>query len=119
MLNKIIISLAISLGSCAVPDKVTKETVKEVTSQSYVYEGEQLRVGVIGLVHDHVGWILGREKVGDIEIVGIVEPNLELANRYCKKYGYPIGMVYSTLEEMVGAVQPEAVTAFNMIYDHL
>jgi hypothetical protein len=29
-----------------------------------------LRIGVVGLVHAHVHWILGRENRGDIEIVG-------------------------------------------------
>ncbi len=41
-----------------------------------------VRVGVVGLVHTHVHWILGRQDRGDIEIVGIVEPNRDLARRY-------------------------------------
>ncbi len=80
---------------------------------------QPLRVGVIGLVHTHVHWILGREKVGDIKIVGIVEPNRDLAERYSQQHGYPMDIVYSTMEEMIAATKPEAVTAFNAIYDHL
>ena len=34
-----------------------------------------LRLAVIGLVHDHVNWILNR-KQSDVKIVGIVETNL-------------------------------------------
>ena len=94
----------------------TQDTGNEET---YTYHGETLRIGVIGLVHDHVGWILGREKYGDIEIVGIVEPNRDLANRYSKRYGYPMNIVFNTIDEMVNATHPEAVTAFNPIYDHL
>ncbi|MCG8321256.1 MAG: Gfo/Idh/MocA family oxidoreductase [Cytophagales bacterium] len=78
-----------------------------------------LRVGVVGLVHSHVHWILGREDRGDIEIVGIVEPNRSLAERYAKRHGYPMELVYNTIEEMIEKAQPEAVTAFNTIYDHL
>ena len=78
-----------------------------------------LRVGVVGLVHTHVHWILGRADRGDIQIVGIVEPNRELAERYSEQHGYSMDIVYNTLEEMVQAQQPEAVTAFNTIYDHL
>ncbi|MGI9544425.1 MAG: Gfo/Idh/MocA family protein [Cyclobacteriaceae bacterium] len=78
-----------------------------------------LKVGVVGLVHDHVHWILGRENIGDIEIVGIVEPNRDLAQKHSEQYGYSMDFVYNTLEEMVAAKQPEAVTAFNAIYDHL
>ena len=82
-------------------------------------ENRPLRVGVVGLVHTHVHWILGREDRGDIEIVGIVEPNRDLAMRYSKQHGYSMDLVYSSLEEMVLATKPEAVTAFNTIYDHL
>ncbi|MEN0045909.1 MAG: Gfo/Idh/MocA family oxidoreductase [Bacteroidota bacterium] len=78
-----------------------------------------LRVGVIGLTHTHVHWILGRADIGDIEIVGIVEPNRDLAERYSKQHGYSMDIVYNTIDEMVKAQQPEAVTAFNQIYQHL
>lgn len=78
-----------------------------------------LRIGVVGLVHTHVHWILGREDRGDIEIVGIVEPNRELAQRYSEQHGYDMSLVYNTIEEMVTAVKPEAVTCFNNTYDHL
>ncbi|MEM6844900.1 MAG: Gfo/Idh/MocA family oxidoreductase [Bacteroidota bacterium] len=80
---------------------------------------EPLRVGVVGLVHTHVHWILGREDRGDIEIVGIVEPNRELAQRYANQHGYSMDLVYDDLETMLDETQPEAVTAFNTIYDHL
>lgn len=78
-----------------------------------------LRVGVIGLVHTHVHWLLGREDRGDVEIVGIVEPNRDLAQQYSEQHGYSMDIVYNTIEEMVVAQKPEAVTAFNTIYDHL
>ena len=78
-----------------------------------------LRVAVVGLVHDHVNWILGRENKGDIEIVGIAEPSLSVAEKYSKKYGYNMNIVYNTIEEMIGKTKPEAVFAFNSIYDHL
>lgn len=78
-----------------------------------------LRVAIVGLVHTHVHWVLGREKRGDIEIVGIAEPNRQLAERYAKQHGYGTELLYATMEEMVEAVKPEAVLAFNSIYDHL
>lgn len=101
-----------------------KEQAKEtkITAEKepeYKFTGETLKVGVVGLVHTHVHWILGREKIGDIEIVGIVEPNRDLAERYSKQHGYSMDIVFDTMEEMVSATQPEAVTAFNTIYDHL
>lgn len=78
-----------------------------------------LRVGIIGLTHTHVHWILGRPDRGDIKIVGIVEPNRELAQRYADQHGYSMVLVFNTMEEMISATKPQAVTAFGTIYEHL
>ena len=78
-----------------------------------------MRVAVVGLVHAHVHWILARENRGDIEIVGIAEPNRFLAETYSKQHGYNMNIVYGTMEEMILKTKPEAVFAFNSIYDHL
>lgn len=82
-----------------------------------------LRVGVVGLVHTHVGGILGkafRQKgQTDIDIVGIAEPNRELAERYAKQYGFPMSLVYSSVKAMLDNAKPEAVTDFGRIIDHL
>ncbi len=117
----IVFLILVSISSCSMSDKNTEEKDIDETTQeaSYTYQGEALRIGIVGLVHTHVHWILGREKIGDVEIVGIVEPNRDLAKRLCEQYGYSIDMVYNTIEEMVDATHPEAVTAFNTIYDHL
>ncbi|MEO1052948.1 MAG: Gfo/Idh/MocA family oxidoreductase [Bacteroidota bacterium] len=88
-------------------------------STSVSAQKKKLKVGVVGLTHTHVHWILGRPDRGDIEIVGIVEPNHDLAERYMKQHGLSISLVYSDLEEMLAAVKPEAVTAFGTIYEHL
>ena len=78
-----------------------------------------LKIGVAGLTHTHVHWILGRENRGDIEVVGIAEPNRELAARYCEQHNDPLNKVYNTLEEMIAASQPQAIAAFGTIYEHL
>ena len=78
-----------------------------------------LRVGIVGLVHTHVHWILGRELRGDIQLVGIVESNRELAQRYSRQHGFSMDIVFNSIDEMLEAVQPDAVTAFNTIYGHL
>ncbi len=80
---------------------------------------EPLRVGVAGLVHGHVGWILKATQRPDIEVVGIAESNRELAQRYAEQYGFSMDLVYDDLATMLDQTQPEAVTAFNSIYDHL
>ncbi|MEP4534748.1 MAG: Gfo/Idh/MocA family oxidoreductase [Cyclobacteriaceae bacterium] len=82
-------------------------------------QNKPVKVGIVGLTHTHVHWILGREDRGDIQIVGIVESNRELAERYSKQHGYPMSLVFGTMEEMITATKPEAVTAFGTIYEHL
>lgn len=90
-----------------------------LTLNGYSQKLEPVKVGVVGLTHTHVHWILGRAEIGDIEIVGIVEPNKELAKRYAKQHGFSMDLVYDTLEEMITYVKPEAVTAFGTIKAHL
>ncbi|NNL02274.1 MAG: Gfo/Idh/MocA family oxidoreductase [Eudoraea sp.] len=91
----------------------------EVSGFKSGIQSKTLKVGVIGLVHTHVHWILGRENRGDIEIVGIVEPPRDLASKYARQHGFSMDIVYETMEEMIEETKPEAVTAFNTIYDHL
>ncbi len=86
---------------------------------NYSFAQKPLRVGVAGLTHGHVGWILEASKRKDLEVVGIAEPNRELAARLIKDYGIPMDLVFNTLEEMLVKTKPEAVTAFGNIYDHL
>lgn len=79
-----------------------------------------LRVGVAGLTHTHVHWIFGSaDNNKEFEIVGIVEPDKELARRYTDQYKYPMSRVYPTLQAMIAAQKPDAVAAFGTIYDHL
>jgi predicted dehydrogenase len=80
---------------------------------------QPLRLGVVGLTHTHVHWILGRENKGDVQLVGIVEPNRALAERYTKQYGLSMSLVYNTMEAMIDATKPQAVAAFGTIYEHL
>lgn len=78
-----------------------------------------MRLGVAGLTHGHVNWVFSSAARGDIEIVGIAEPNRKVARKYCEQYGYPADRVYESIEAMLGAENPEAVAAFGTIYDHL
>lgn len=81
-----------------------------------------LRVGIVGLVHDHVNGILNKtyKQTGqtDIEIVGIAEPNRELAEKLAKRFGFSLSLVYPTVAEMLDKTKPEAVTDFSRIVDH-
>ena len=78
-----------------------------------------LRVGIIGLTHTHVHWILGRPADDKVQIAGIVESNLELARRYTKQHGLSMDLVYPSMDALIEHAKPEAVLAFGTIYDHL
>ena len=82
-------------------------------------QDEPLRIGVVGLTHTHVHWVLGAQDNEDIKIVGIVEPNRDLAKRYLDQHGLSMDLVYDTMEDMIDATHPEAVTAFGTIFEHL
>lgn len=90
-----------------------------LTVLSSYSQKKALKLGVVGLTHGHVGWILGREDLGDVEMVGIVETNRDLAKRLSEQHGFSMDLVYDTMEEMIAAVHPEAVAAFGNIKDHL
>jgi predicted dehydrogenase len=77
------------------------------------------RIAIDGLTHTHVHWLLGRAKDGDIQIVGIAEKNRALAERYLKQYNLPLTLLYPSLPELLRHVKPQAVCAFNSIYEHL
>ena len=78
-----------------------------------------LRMGIAGITHSHVHGLLGRPDRGDVQIVGIVEPNKDLAKRYSDRYGYSMDIVFSSLAEMISKTKPEIVAAFGSIYQHL
>lgn len=82
-------------------------------------QNKPVRLGVVGLSHGHVGWILGREDIGDITMVGIVETDLKLAERLASEYDFSMELVFETIEAMITEVDIEAVAAFGTIYDHL
>ena len=84
-----------------------------------IAQKEPLKIGIAGLTHTHVHWIFNSESRGDFKIVGIAEPNRELAKRYADQYGFSMEQIYDTLEELITAQKPEAITAFGTIYDHL
>lgn len=79
---------------------------------------EPLRIGIAGLSHDHVHWILGYEGE-DLEIVGIAEQDVNLAKRFAEQYGFGMDIVYKDLDDLIEAKKPTAVAAFASIFEHL
>jgi predicted dehydrogenase len=80
---------------------------------------QPLKVGVAGLNHDHAYGLMQQYKNGEVIILGIAEPNQELAQRYKAKYQLPDSIFYKTIQEMLNHIKPDAVLAYNAIADHL
>jgi len=78
-----------------------------------------VRIGIVGLTHGHARLALKLLTSDKVKIVGIAEPNRELAQKYSEQFGFPMSMVYSTTEEMIAVSKPQAVAAFNSTIEHL
>src|SRR5688572_6014398 len=81
-----------------------------VYAQTRPHAEKPLRVGIAGLTHGHVHWILRSVKDGIVELAGIAEPNRELAQRLMKQYDINPALLYADLHIMIEKGKPEAVT---------
>lgn len=70
------------------------------------------------MTHGHIVFFFGRKNKSDFNLVGVYEPNREMALRYAKKYNFDPKLIYNNLDKMLDAVNPEAVVAFGSILEH-
>jgi len=79
-----------------------------------------LRLAIAGLVHDHVYGLLGElPRRKDIALVGIAEPNTQLAAKYVARYHLQPSIIYTDIEKMLDETKPQAVVAYTSTFDHL
>jgi len=86
---------------------------------SFTARSQTLKVDVAGLNHDHAYGLMQQYKNGEVIILGIAEPNNELAQRYKKLYNLPDSIFYTSVTEMLQHTKPDAVLAYNAIADHI
>ena len=78
-----------------------------------------VRVAIIGLVHDHArGFIPAVLAQSDVQLVGIVEADRQLAARYAALYHLNTNLFYSSLKELLAKTNVQAVATFTSTYDH-
>src|SRR3954471_5315152 len=78
-----------------------------------------LRLGMERLVHGHAGGFLARYRDSkEVELVGVSEPDLEVAARYVKQSRLDPATIHRTLDEMLDRARPQAVIAFTSTADH-
>ncbi len=78
-----------------------------------------VRIAIVGLVHDHVGGFLPRlHGQQDVQLVGIVETNQVLIERYSRHFHLSPDLFYPSLEDLFAKTNVQAVATFTDIYDH-
>jgi predicted dehydrogenase len=74
---------------------------------------------IVGLNHDHArGFIPGARSRQDIRLVGIAEPNQDLAKRYASAYQLSTNLFFTSLEDMLEKARPQAVATFTSTFEH-
>lgn len=109
--------LGLAPPSTATPDAPPRPPARETRFSTST---GPLRIGVVGLVHGHVEGLLWQStQRKDIQLVGICDPDRALFDRLAAKYKLDPGLYYPTLEAMLDAATPEAVSVMTSIRGHL
>jgi len=96
--------------------RVPAMAIAESSPQS---AGKPLRVAIVGLVHGHVaGFLRSALKRSDVQVVGIAEPDQQLAHRYSNEFTLDSQLLYSDVEQMLTSAQPQAVLVYTDTRDH-
>jgi predicted dehydrogenase len=78
-----------------------------------------LRLGMAGLEHGHAaGFLAHYRNSKEVDLVGISEPDREVAGRYVRRSRLDPATIYSSLEAMLEKARPEAVVAFTSTAGH-
>ena len=81
-----------------------------------------MKVGVVGLVHGHIDGFLNKSNLTpaggilhrpDVELVGIVEPDQALFDKYAAKYHLSPSLHFNTIAEMAAHAHPTACLVFT------
>jgi predicted dehydrogenase len=80
---------------------------------------ESVRMGIIGMTHDHVRQILRNFKRQSVEIVGFAEPDSALALGYLRQFNLSSQLWYKSMEDLVSATRPQAVCDFRSTIEHV
>jgi predicted dehydrogenase len=84
-----------------------------------VISQQPLKVGVVGLSHDHAQGLMRQYKDGKVILMGIAEADTALIGRYKRRFQLPDSIFYPSLVAMLQKIRPDAVLAYNPIYQHI
>jgi predicted dehydrogenase len=74
---------------------------------------------IAGLNHDHVHGILSQYNKGQVNIVGIAEPDKQLQQKFGKLYHLPDSLFFTDLKKVLLLKKPNAVLGYNAAANHL
>jgi predicted dehydrogenase len=78
-----------------------------------------VHLAIYGLVHDHVkGFLPNVLKSRDVQLVGVVEPNHDLAMRIAASFHLDTNLFHATLDDLLARTNVDAVATFTSTYDH-
>ena len=78
-----------------------------------------IRVAVVGLVHQHVDGLFPQlSQHPEIQLVGIEEPNIALAERYRGRFHLNPNLFYTQIDTMIERTHPQALLVYTDIADH-
>lgn len=78
-----------------------------------------VRLAMVGLAHDHaLGFLPRLQGQTDVQLVGIVETNQVLIDRYSKRFSLPPTIFFASLEDLFAKTNAQAVATFTSTYDH-
>jgi predicted dehydrogenase len=90
-----------------------------LTLVPFAVSAQKLKVAIAGLNHDHIYNILNAYKNGQVDIIGIAEPNQELWKKYGKQFNLPESVFYTDLKTMLKGKKPDAVLGYNAVANHV
>ena len=99
--------------------KLTLLVIFCLLASSFSAAQTPLRVAVAGLVHGHVeGFFENSLHRPDIQLVGIADPDQQLASRYAAQFHLDHSIFFTDLEDMLRKTHPQAVLAYTNTRDH-
>jgi glucose-fructose oxidoreductase len=78
-----------------------------------------VRVAIVGLEHGHVvGFLNQFPKQSDAQLVGIVDADVALRNKYAQQFHLDPSLFYATLDDLFAHQQPQALLVYTSIAQH-
>jgi glucose-fructose oxidoreductase len=90
-----------------------------LSSGSAFAQQAPIRVAIVGLEHGHVaGFLKQFPKQQQMELVGIVDADTELCQRYAQQFHLDSSMFYPQLDAMIAARHPQALLVYTSVGKH-